>query len=104
MNEHIIGRNAHIGIINDPNAPTQSVDKQYDVMLSFADKGHTLLLVGEDMLGSGNELLQKLELSGMFTIQYQFRPFDRVKKNRVKGSFLASAKGQGPRDKWGKAK
>lgn len=104
MKEHIIGRDAHIGIINDPTAPAQSVDEQYDVMLSLADKGHTLLLVGEDMLGSDNELLQKLELSGMFTEQFELRPLDRVKCNRVKGSFLTSTRAKGPRDKWGKVK
>lgn len=103
MKEHIIGRDAQIGIINDPNAPAQSVDEQYDVMLSLADKGHTLLLVGEEF-DHENELFKKLELSGMFTISWQLRPLDRVKRNRVKGSFLSSAQGQGPRDKWGKAK
>lgn len=104
MKEHIIGRDAQIGIINDPNAPTQSVDEQYDVMLSLADKGHTLLLVGEDMLGSDNELLQKLELSGMFKVHFERSRLDRIKRNRVKGSFLSSVQSQGSRDKWGKAK
>lgn len=103
MNKHIIGRDAHIGIINNPNARAQTVDEQYDIMLSLADKGHTMLLVGKDV-DCENELLQKLELSGMFTVRWQLRPLDRAKRNRIKGSFLSSAQGQGPRDKWGKAK
>lgn len=99
-----VGADAQVGIINDPNAPVQTDGSQYNILLSLADKGRILLLVGEDMLGSDNELLQKLELSDMFTVQYQLRPPDRVKRNRVKGSFLFSAQGQGPHDKWGKPK
>lgn len=104
MKEHIIGYDAHIGVINDPNAPAQTVSSQYDVLLSLADsKGECLLLVGCD-IAPNDELLQKLELSGMFTVQYQLRPLDKVKCSRVKGSFLSGPQGQGPRDKWGKTK
>lgn len=99
----IVGTDAQVGIINDPDMLVQTVGSQYDVLLSLADKGYTLLLVGED-INPNDELLQKLELSGMFKVQYQLQPLDQAKYNRVKGSFLASAQGQGPRDKWGKVK
>jgi phosphoglycolate phosphatase-like HAD superfamily hydrolase len=92
-----------IGILNNPLAPAQTADEQYDVMLDLAGKGYTLLIVGRN-IDPNDELLQKLELSGMFKAQFELRPFDRVKYSRVKGSFLSGAQGQGPRDKWGKAK
>lgn len=99
----IVGTDAQVGIINDPDILVQTVGSQYDVLLRLADKGYTLLLVGED-INPNDELLQKLELSGMFKVQYQLQPLDQTKYNQVKGSFLVSAQGQGPRDKWGKVK
>lgn len=95
--------NTAVGLINDFAAPVLTADTEYDILLSLGKCGHTLLLVGENF-DPENELLQKLELSGMFTIQYQLRPLDCVRYNRVKGSFLAGTQSQGPRDKWGKVK